>query len=351
MPFRLAISIPSDRRLRIYDVALLVEVGIVACDTVGDALDVQRLTHLLRRGVALIPLRTDTVVLSNSPGICCGVRGIVAVEINIRADIVSTVVVIRAQTRRAVFVVRISGMDIQREPSLLMLNRKTSTQTVCLVVHPRVVVDDLRVLRIVTGPLKIRAVVIGVHTDVLSVLRLHVLLPGGRIGIRILDVNMDRLLGIEVDRCTERDDRRVLLIRLDGPREIEEIDAEVDNLGIGLVDIGVQVEHELVILVREEEVPAVIEDVVLDLGSDLSVTRARDVEPVRVLESIRLVHAHAEPTGKIRLKLVVLLDIPLQEGIKAARSELVDSTVVHVDLRGRVWTKLDVVKPTESIDA
>ena len=225
------------------------------------------------------------------------------------------------------------------------------TKAISLEIHPSIVVDDLRVLRIIAGSLEIGALEVSVDADIPSIRILHVLFLSGRIGSRILDVNIDRLLRIEIDRCTKRNNSRILFVGIGCLGEVEKIHAEVDDLRVGLMDVSVKVQDEFVILVRKEEIATILKEIVGNLVTNLSIPCAHDVKPIRVFKTIRLIDPDSETTRQVGLLLVILLDVPLKYSVQASGSEQSDSTVVHVLLRGRIWTELYVIEPAKRIDA
>ena len=127
----------------------------------------------------------------------------------------------------------------------------------------------------VRGPaLVVVAPFVGIDADVLSVrVRHDVDRLGGRVSVfvlrrdlplecrgihlgRIEDVDVDRLLGIQVDLDAQGDDRGVLFVRLRVLNIIEKIDAEIDDLGVGLVNVSVEIENQSILVVMERQVSA-----------------------------------------------------------------------------------------------
>ena len=117
-----------------------------------------------------------------------------------------------------------------------------------------------------------------------------------------------------------QEDRRVLVGRIGGLGEIGDVDAEVDDLRVHGVQIGVQIEDLATVLVAHGQISAeAVEDLIGELGGRGWFGLGGPIDEVVLLEVRALVDPDIEHLGGVQDVIVVLIDQPLEISVHGAR--------------------------------
>ena len=117
-----------------------------------------------------------------------------------------------------------------------------------------------------------------------------------------------------------QEDCRVLVGRIGGLGEIGDVDAEVDNLRVHGVRIGVQIEDLAAVLVSHGQISAeAVKDLIGYLGGRGWFGLGGPIDEVVLLEIGSLIDSDIEHLGGVQDVIVVLIDQPLEISVHGAR--------------------------------